>query len=174
MEDLIVVRGQRNLLALFKWNFQQLNNLDATLILEPLQFVYDAKFAIQIGGRDDCDENRCVFQLLLDLFLKIHSWLNPVIEPHFSATCQKRGQFFDELVLQLRNPAVQIVAVSVADEHVSAATGNVRHKKRHYYMPLTPACVSLLIFDIASRLASWRRGAGWLWRMPSHHLFIVP
>src|SRR5215470_1772107 len=128
MEDLILARGQRNLLTLFEWDFQQLNNLAATLILEPIQFVYDAEFAIQIGRRNDCDENRRIFQPLLDLFLKIHSWLNPVIEPHFSATRQKRRQFFDQLVLQLGDPAVQIVAVRVADEHVGAATRNVRHK----------------------------------------------
>jgi hypothetical protein len=38
----------------------------------------------------DYDKNRRIFKLLVDLF---HSGPNPVIEPHFSATREKRIQF---------------------------------------------------------------------------------
>ena len=39
MEYFIGARGQRNPLALFEWDFEQLNNLAAAMILEPIQFV---------------------------------------------------------------------------------------------------------------------------------------
>src|SRR5215467_6399002 len=39
MKYFIGARGQRNLLALFEWDFEQLNNLAAAMILEPIQFV---------------------------------------------------------------------------------------------------------------------------------------
>jgi hypothetical protein len=39
MKYLIRARGQRNLLALFERDFEELDNLVAALILEPIQFV---------------------------------------------------------------------------------------------------------------------------------------
>src|SRR5262249_47011484 len=56
IKDLIVALRQRNFLALFEGDLEQLDNLAAPLILEPLQLVYDAEFAVQIGRRNDCHE----------------------------------------------------------------------------------------------------------------------
>src|ERR1035441_8035346 len=82
--------GKRNLLARFEGHFEKLDDLPASLVLEPIQLINHAEFAVQIRGRNNGDENRGVLQLLLNLLLEMDTVLDTIVKQIGRASCRER------------------------------------------------------------------------------------
>ena len=73
---------QRNLLSLFERRLDELDDILAAMVLEPIQFVIDAEFAAEVRGRNTATNTGVFWSVRWISSRKVHTRPDAIIEPH--------------------------------------------------------------------------------------------